>query len=146
MVLCSSASRSRETLALIAPALSRETKIHVEDELYAATVEALLQRLRKIPDLTTSVMLIGHSPGLQDLALTLAGHGAKLERLRDGFRPRRSSHCASPRTVGASSLPETPSSSATSYPESSEQNLQCREVSRTGKARRLNHVDPRLRG
>jgi phosphohistidine phosphatase len=30
-------------------------------------------------------MLIGHNPGLQDLALTLAGHGAMLERLREGF-------------------------------------------------------------
>lgn len=85
MVLCSSAIRSRETLALIAPALSKKTKIQVEDELYAAPVEALLQRLRRVPDLIASVMLIGHNPGLQDLALTLAGRGAKLERLREGF-------------------------------------------------------------
>jgi phosphohistidine phosphatase len=84
-VLCSSAIRSRETLALVAPALGRKTTIEVEDELYAAPVEALLQRLRRIPDLITSVMLIGHNPGLQDLALTLAGRGAKLERLREGF-------------------------------------------------------------
>lgn len=120
MVLCSSASRSRETLALIAPALSGKTTIQVEDVLYAATVEAQLQRLRKIPDRTTSLMLIGHSPGLQDLALTLAGHGPSLNASGTGFRPQRSSHCPSPRTVGASSLPKTPSSSATSYPESSE--------------------------
>jgi phosphohistidine phosphatase len=84
-VLCSSAKRSRETLALIAPALGRTTKIQVEDELYAAPAEALLQRLRRIPDLTASVMLIGHNPGLQDLALTLAGHGAKLDSVTEGF-------------------------------------------------------------
>jgi phosphohistidine phosphatase len=84
-VLCSSASRSRETLALVAPALGRNTKIQVEDELYGAPAEALLQRLRRIPDLTASVMLIGHNPGLQGLALTLAGHGAKLESVTEGF-------------------------------------------------------------
>jgi phosphohistidine phosphatase len=84
-VLCSSASRSRETLALVAPALGRKTKIQVEDGLYAAPAEALLQRLRRIPDLTASVMLIGHNPGLQDLALMLAGHGVKLKLLREGL-------------------------------------------------------------
>lgn len=84
-VLCSSAIRSREKLALVTPALGKKTKIEVEDALYAAPVEALLQRLRRIPDLMTSVMLIGHNPGLEDLALMLAGHGAKLERLREGF-------------------------------------------------------------
>ena len=30
-------------------------------------------------------MIIGHNPGLQDLAVTLVGHGAWLERLREGF-------------------------------------------------------------
>jgi phosphohistidine phosphatase len=30
-------------------------------------------------------MIIGHNPGLQDLAVTVAGRGARLERLREGF-------------------------------------------------------------
>ncbi len=85
MVLCSSASRSQETLALVTPALRRRTIIQVEDTLYAAPAEVLLQRLRRVPDEIASVMLIGHNPGLQDLALTIAGRGAKLQCLKEGF-------------------------------------------------------------
>ena len=85
LVLCSSARRSRDTLALIARSLPRTTKILVEDELYAAPAEALLQRLGRIPDVLPSALLIGHNPGLQDLALTLAGHGPGLDRLKEGL-------------------------------------------------------------
>lgn len=85
LVLCSSARRSRDTLELIARSLPRKTKILVEDELYAAPAEALLQRLGRIPDVLPSALLIGHNPGLQDLALTLAGHGPGLDRLRESF-------------------------------------------------------------
>jgi phosphohistidine phosphatase len=85
LVLCSSARRSQDTLGLIAGSLPRKTKILVEDELYAAPAEALLQRLRRIPDAIPSTLLIGHNPGLQDLGLTLAGHGPGLEPLRERF-------------------------------------------------------------
>jgi phosphohistidine phosphatase len=85
IVLCSSARRARETLAVVAPAFGSATEHAVEEGLYAASAAELLSRLRRIPDRTTSVMIIGHNPGLQDLAVTLAGHGARLERLREGF-------------------------------------------------------------
>lgn len=85
LVLCSSARRARETLALVAPAFGSATKQAVEDELYAASAVQLLGRLRRIPDRIASVMIIGHNPGLQDLAVMLVGHGTWLERLREGF-------------------------------------------------------------
>jgi phosphohistidine phosphatase len=85
IVLCSSARRARETLAVVAPAFGSATEHVVEEGLYAASAAELLSRLRRIPDRTRSVMFIGHNPGLQDLAVTLAGHGARLERLRKGF-------------------------------------------------------------
>ena len=71
LVLCSTARRARETLDRIEPALSTST-VHVEDDLYAASAPALLERLRTVPDTIESVMVIGHNPGLQDLALDLA--------------------------------------------------------------------------
>jgi phosphohistidine phosphatase len=85
IVLCSSARRARDTLALVAPAFGKATEHVVEEGLYAASAAELLRRLRRIPDRTPSVMIIGHNPGLQDLAVTLAAHGALLERLREGF-------------------------------------------------------------
>jgi phosphohistidine phosphatase len=71
LVLCSSAQRARETLELIRSALG-DAAIEIEEELYAAGSDRLLARLRELPEEAGSVLLIGHNPGLQDLALTLA--------------------------------------------------------------------------
>ena len=71
LVLCSTARRARETLDRIEPALGTPA-VRVEGNLYAASADALLERLRSVPDNVESVMLIGHNPSLQDLALTLA--------------------------------------------------------------------------
>jgi phosphohistidine phosphatase len=84
LVLCSSAARTRETLGLIRRAVATSTVL-IEDELYAAGAEELLARIRRVPDAVTSVMLIGHNPGLQQLALALASTGDELERLEAKF-------------------------------------------------------------
>ena len=84
LVLCSSAARTQETLELIRPALA-EAPVRVEDQLYGATSEALLERLRAIPEEIGSVLLIGHNPGLQELALALASRGTRREQLEANF-------------------------------------------------------------
>ena len=84
LVLCSSAVRARETLELVRPALGGAT-VQVEDELYAASADRLLERIRALPDEVGSVMLIGHNPGLQDLALLLASTGEERARLEAKF-------------------------------------------------------------
>jgi phosphohistidine phosphatase len=71
LVLCSTARRARETLDRIKSALGSPT-VRVESDLYAASAPALLERLRCLPDTVESVMVIGHNPGLQELALELA--------------------------------------------------------------------------
>jgi len=83
-VLCSSAERTRETLALVRPALATST-VRVEDDLYGASFERLLELLRTVPEGVASVMMIGHNPGLQDLAVGLAAAGSELERLEAKF-------------------------------------------------------------
>jgi phosphohistidine phosphatase len=84
LVLCSSAARTRETLELLRPAIDNPAVV-IEDELYAASSDELLARLRRVPDTVASVMLIGHNPGLQQLALVLASAGKELERLEEKF-------------------------------------------------------------
>ena len=74
LVLCSSARRARQTLELIEPALGRQS-VQVEDELYGASAAWLLERLRVVPERATTVMLIGHNPGLQELVVDLARRG-----------------------------------------------------------------------
>jgi len=71
LVLCSSSRRTRETVELISSALEYAV-IEIEEGLYAADAERLLARLRELPESAGSVLLIGHNPGLQELALTLA--------------------------------------------------------------------------
>ena len=85
LVLCSSSRRTLDTLDRIRPALGAEAEVLVEDDLYAASAGRLLARLRLVPDEIPSVLLIGHNPGLQDLAVILAGHGHGLERLGTKF-------------------------------------------------------------
>ena len=83
LVLCSSAARTRETLELVGRGW--EATVAVEDELYGATAEAMLQRLRLVPDPVESVMVIGHNPGMQALALVLAEAGEQLEVIAEKF-------------------------------------------------------------
>jgi phosphohistidine phosphatase len=84
LVLCSSALRARQTLSRIVPAIG-DAETGIIDALYAAEAEDMLARIREIPGGITSVMLIGHNPGMQDLALELASEGEDLERLRRKF-------------------------------------------------------------
>jgi phosphohistidine phosphatase len=108
LVLCSLARRARETLDRIEPALGTPT-IRVEGDLYAASGPALLDRLRDVPHTVESVMLIGHNPGLQDLALDLARPSRRrMSSRRNTPRPRwrRSS---SRRPAGGSSTTAPPS-------------------------------------
>jgi phosphohistidine phosphatase len=71
LVLCSTARRARETLERVEPALGSPA-VRIERGLYGAGSDALLDRLRAVADDVGSLMLIGHNPGLQQLALDLA--------------------------------------------------------------------------
>ena len=82
LVLCSSARRTTMTLAGIAPALPTGVDTSIEDELYGASSGELLERLRRISDDVDGVMLIGHNPGLEDLAQLLVGSGDASLRAR----------------------------------------------------------------
>src|SRR5215204_501834 len=81
LVLCSSA-RARDTLERIAPALGDGVDVQIEPELYGASEARLLEQVRAVAEDVESVLLIGHNPGLEQLALELAGSGDELMSLR----------------------------------------------------------------
>jgi phosphohistidine phosphatase len=87
LVLCSSAARTRQTLALLTPVLAGRPEIKFEDGLYLADAERLLLRLRRVPAKCASVLLVGHNPGLHELAvvLTQPGSGHGMKRLQAGM-------------------------------------------------------------
>ena len=47
----------------------------IDDEIYEASANTLLSLLRRLGTDTEVAMLIGHNPGMQDLAVRLAGSG-----------------------------------------------------------------------
>jgi phosphohistidine phosphatase len=85
LVLCSPSLRTRQTLEAIESSLGKGSPVEREPELYAASEEELLQRLQALPESFDSVMLIGHNPGLHELARVLASRGADLPRLEEKF-------------------------------------------------------------
>jgi len=72
LVLCSSARRTRETLDLVLDEFSPPPRTLIEDELYLASREKLAARLGRLDARDANVMLIGHNPGLHELAVALA--------------------------------------------------------------------------
>ena len=85
LVLCSPATRTRQTLTRLEPVLGESPDVRIDSELYAASAAALLEVLHEVPDEVESVMLIGHNPGIQDLALSLARAGSESARVRSKF-------------------------------------------------------------
>jgi phosphohistidine phosphatase len=72
LILCSSALRTRETLQLVLANFAVTPRSAIEDELYAASQEELMDRLRRLSEEEVNVLLVGHNPGLHELAVALA--------------------------------------------------------------------------
>jgi phosphohistidine phosphatase len=82
IVLCSTAVRTRETLKLIRPAFHKNPRIRFLRSLYLAEWKVMLGTIRKTPAGTGTVLLVGHNPGIEELALALA----RQPRTEDGRR------------------------------------------------------------
>lgn len=80
-VVVSPARRTRETWDAVQGAL-KELEAQIVSSIYEAPETALLAVVRSTPDTTGSLLMIGHNPGLQDLAMRLAGSGEKAGRRR----------------------------------------------------------------
>jgi phosphohistidine phosphatase len=76
LALVSAAARTRETWAAMAAALGDpETRLH--PEIYEAPAHRILAVIQDAPDTAAAVIVIGHNPGLGDLAAELAGEGPR---------------------------------------------------------------------
>jgi phosphohistidine phosphatase len=72
LVLCSSSLRTRETAELVLGKFKPKPKILFEDSIYLAGAKTLLRRLTQLDESAGSVLVIGHNPGLHELAVALA--------------------------------------------------------------------------
>lgn len=85
VVLVSSARRTLQTLEALVP-LEGTPLVEPMDELYLAPWRNLLGTLQRVPQTARSVLLVGHNPGLHDLATALAGPTALAAGGRDARR------------------------------------------------------------
>jgi phosphohistidine phosphatase len=76
LVLCSTALRTRETAALVLAGFAMSPRIVFKEELYLAAAPELIAQLRRLDEGTADVLLVGHNPGLRELALALADAGS----------------------------------------------------------------------
>lgn len=79
LTLCSPAARTRETWALAGGALAAALpgdsfNVQYEPRIYDASVEDLMYVIQNDHKART-LLLIGHNPGLEELALSLISHG-----------------------------------------------------------------------
>jgi phosphohistidine phosphatase len=87
LILCSPATRTRETLALLQPVLGPDIRVDFDRKLYLGSPDLLLRRLRDVEETVPSVLVIGHNPGLERLAAALAPRGDRraLARMREKY-------------------------------------------------------------
>jgi phosphohistidine phosphatase len=78
-VVCSPATRTRQTWALIAAELEGAPAPVFDDRVYAAADETLLAVVREISDELGSVLLVGHNPGVSELVFSLTGEHLEMK-------------------------------------------------------------------
>jgi phosphohistidine phosphatase len=88
LVLCSAAVRAQQTWELTAPELGGSPEVKSLRSLYLASPAQILRQVHRVPDAVRRLMVIGHNPGLENLALRLAGgwgESPDLPQMREKF-------------------------------------------------------------
>ncbi len=78
LVLSSPAVRARETTETVLSASGLTNDIRFDQRIYEASPHSLLALLSEINEAASSLMLVGHNPGLEDLIHLLTGRSAHL--------------------------------------------------------------------
>jgi phosphohistidine phosphatase len=77
-VLCSTATRARETLELFAEGANFAGPIEFLDELYLAEPQAIVRAIGAHGGSAARVMVVGHNPGLEELVANLTAERTDL--------------------------------------------------------------------
>ena len=86
-VVVSTAARTRETWALVATAFKVVPPVSFEPRIYEASAEAILQVIKETEPEVSTLLMVGHNPGLQELATMLIATGdvEARQRLQEDF-------------------------------------------------------------
>ena len=75
LVLCSTAKRAKTTWNLVKEASKCTSKQEFTDALYLASANEIVKHLACLPETMSSVMVVGHNPGLHQLCLNVSKQG-----------------------------------------------------------------------
>lgn len=81
-ILCSTAQRARETLAAVLPRLPDDAEITLTRKVYEAEPGDLLELIHTVPGAPSPLLIVGHNPGIQELANLLVTEGNADARLQ----------------------------------------------------------------
>lgn len=73
--LVSTSARTRETWTLVAKAFAKAPPVEVEGSIYEASPEAILKAIRTAEQSAKTLLVVGHNPGMQQLATMLIASG-----------------------------------------------------------------------
>jgi phosphohistidine phosphatase len=80
VLIHSGAARAKQTAEIFAAEWQSKVELEQDTRLYDASLTMLLDHTRALADAHKRVGLVGHNPGLGELATALTGSGAKPER------------------------------------------------------------------
>jgi phosphohistidine phosphatase len=75
LVLCSTATRARQTWAQAEKAYKKTPQVEYIDKLYLASANEIINLLAAVPESVHSLLVVGHNPGLHQLALKFGRTG-----------------------------------------------------------------------
>jgi phosphohistidine phosphatase len=75
LILCSSARRTRDTAELVLSAMGETSETRYDRGIYEGSAETVLHMITTTAGLPNPLMVIGHNPTVQALAIGLAGAG-----------------------------------------------------------------------
>jgi phosphohistidine phosphatase len=87
LALVSTAVRTRETWALCEPVFERRPPATFDRRIYEAEPQAILGAIRETDRGVATLLVVGHNPGLQELATMLVASGDvdARQRMKEGF-------------------------------------------------------------
>lgn len=80
-ILASPAARVKETLALASDGYGGRMPVDYREDLYLAAPETLLAFIHALDEEHERLLIVGHNPGLQQLALLLGADGPERETI-----------------------------------------------------------------
>ncbi len=81
LFVSSDAARARQTAEIAARAAGYDRDVAIEPDIYAAPLDTLLDVVRSLPDEASTVVIVGHNPGFEELSTALAAEGTEPVRL-----------------------------------------------------------------